>query len=182
MNPFGSSLLEGAGDRLLKSLSTPLQSWLAAHPVAQWLVMHPLWLLGLVVMAIALLVGLFGAIGRLTENIWLRLFRIPLWLFATVFGGSFKLAKILTKSSTFKADAPEAESSTQRLCTILARLDTLRQEEEALLVEMKALLGQANLPRDSAYPASSGNDKAVPAQVTPADPTQQLKSSSSLSP
>ncbi|GAB4134359.1 MAG: hypothetical protein Fur0046_06100 [Cyanobacteria bacterium J069] len=145
MNLFGQSLLEGAGDRLLKSLSAPLQNWLVAHPVAQWLVMHPLWLLGLVVMAIALLIGLFGAIGRLTENIWLRLFRVPLWLLAAVFGSGLKLARLLAQTSAQKASEPEPENATQRLCLILARLDELRDEEAALLSEVKGLLGQTTL-------------------------------------
>jgi hypothetical protein len=143
MNPFGQSLLDGLGDRLLESLSTPLQTWLAAHPIAQWLVMHPLWALGLIVGAIALLVGLFGAIGRLTENLWLRLFQVPLWLFASIFGGGFQLAKRLSQSSTRHPHKTDSDNPTQRLDQILARLEELRCEEEQLLVELKTLVAEA---------------------------------------
>ncbi|HIK41897.1 hypothetical protein [Thermoleptolyngbya sp. M55_K2018_002] len=143
MNPFGQSLLDSLGDRLLESLSTPLQTWLAAHPIAQWLVMHPLWALGLIVGAIALLVGLLGAIGRLTENLWLRLFQVPLWLFASIFGGGFQLAKRLSQSSTRHPRKTDSDNPTQQLDQILARLTELRREEEQLLVELKTLVAEA---------------------------------------
>lgn len=143
MNPFGQSLLDSLGDRLLESLSTPLQTWLAAHPIAQWLVMHPLWALGLIVGAIALLVGLFSAIGRLTENLWLRLFQVPLWLFSSIFGGGFQLAKRLSQSSTRHPYKTDSDNPTQRLDQILCRLEELRREEEQLLVELKTLVAEA---------------------------------------
>ncbi|BAU41974.1 hypothetical protein [Leptolyngbya sp. O-77] len=154
MNPFGQSLLDGLGDRLLKSLSTPLQTWLVAHPIAQWLVTHPLWTLGLVIGAIALLVGLFGAIGRLTENLWLRLFQMPLWLFASIFGGGFQLAKRLSHSSSTRPSSnADSDNSTQRLDQILTRLTELHREEEQLLVELKTLVGEASLEASNAQPS-----------------------------
>jgi len=160
MNRFEQPLVNGVGDRLLKSLSAPLQTWLAAHPITQWLVMHPLWLLGLVVGAIALLVGLFGAIGRLTENIWLRLFQAPLWLFTwlfgAVFGGSFRLAGVLANSSARQNSPPISEEPTQRLDQILARLEEVRREEETLLAELKILVketgSESGLESSSAKP------------------------------
>jgi hypothetical protein len=149
MNPFGQSLLDRLGDRLLQSLNAPLQSWLATHPVAQWLLMHPLWLLGLVILAIALLVGLFGAIGRLTENLWLRLFRVPLWLFAGIFGSGFRLVRALAKSSA-RQNSPSisknpAQTPTQRLDQVLTRLEELRRDEELLLAELKILVKDSGL-------------------------------------
>ncbi|MFQ3616707.1 MAG: hypothetical protein SNJ57_07570 [Cyanobacteriota bacterium] len=172
MNSFGQPLLDGVGDRLLKSLSAPLQTWLAAHPIAQWLVMHPLWLLGLVILAIALLVGLFGAMGRLTENLWLRLFRLPLAVFAAILGGGFRLARMLAKSSAQQNNSSSFLSSdgvtnpTQRLDQILARLDEVRREEETLLAELKILVRQADLETSletgSAKPSSSFNRLAFP--------------------
>ncbi|MDG2616095.1 hypothetical protein P7L53_07535 [Thermoleptolyngbya sichuanensis XZ-Cy5] len=143
MNPFGQSLLDGLGDRFLEALITMLQTWLAAHPIAQWLVVHPLWALGLIVGAIALLVGLFSAIGRLIENLWLRLFQAPLWLFASIFGGGFQLAKRLSQSSTPHPHKTDSDNPTQQLDQILARLAELRREEEQLLVELKTLVGEA---------------------------------------
>lgn len=154
MNPFGQTLLHGLGDRLLQSLSTPLQTWLAAHPIAQWLVIHPLWTLGLLVGAIALLVGLFGAIGQLTENLWLRLFRVLLWLFASIFGGGFQLAKRLSQSSTQHPSKAGSDNSTQRLDQILTRLEELHREEDQLLAELKTLVGEAGLEASSAQPSS----------------------------
>lgn len=166
MNPFGQLLQDGLGDRLLKSLSAPLQTWLAAHPIAQWLVMHPLWLLGLVVGAIALLIGLFGAIGRLTQNLWLGLFRVPLWLLAAIFDSSLRLIGVPAKSSARQNGSSISENPTQRLDQILTRLEELRREEELLLAELKILVQETDSAvgseTGSAKPPSSFNRLAFP--------------------
>lgn len=60
---------------MIQSIVGPVRVWLMEHPTLAWWVVHPLWSLLAVVVAIALLIGLFGAIGRLTESIWLTLFQ-----------------------------------------------------------------------------------------------------------
>ena len=69
------SLLDHATGSMAQSIVNPLRLWLAAHPLLEWWLGHPLWILTVLVVAIALLVGLFGVLGRLTENIWLTLFK-----------------------------------------------------------------------------------------------------------
>lgn len=69
------SLLNSTTSSIAQAIVGPVRVWLTEHPALAWWVGHPLWSLILVVVAIALLVGLFGAVGRLTENIWLTLFQ-----------------------------------------------------------------------------------------------------------
>lgn len=69
------SLLNSTSSSIAQSIVGPVRAWLTEHPALEWWVLHPFWSLILVVLAIALLIGLLGAIGRLTENIWLTLFQ-----------------------------------------------------------------------------------------------------------
>lgn len=89
------SLLNTATSGLTQSIVSPLQTWLAAHPLVEWWVVHPVWALGLLVAAIALLVGLFGAIGRLTENVWITAFKALFKLLQWVAIATFILLKVL---------------------------------------------------------------------------------------
>lgn len=89
------SLLNNATSSLTQSIVNPIQSWLAAHPLLEWWVVHPVWALSLLVVAIALLVGLFGAIGRLTENIWITAFKAVFKLLRWVAIATFILLKAL---------------------------------------------------------------------------------------
>ena len=89
------SLLNNATSGLTQSIVSPLQTWLAAHPLVEWWVVHPVWALGLLAVAIALLVGLFGAIGRLTENVWITAFKALFKLLRWVAIATFILLKVL---------------------------------------------------------------------------------------
>jgi len=89
------SLLDHATGSVAQSIVNPLRLWLAAHPLLEWWLGHPLWMLTVLVVAIALLVGLFGILGRLTENIWLTLFKTLFILLRWVAIATFTLFKAL---------------------------------------------------------------------------------------
>ena len=89
------SLLDHATGSMAQSIVNPLRLWLAAHPLLEWWLGHPLWMLTVLVVAIALLVGLFGILGRLTENIWLTLFKTLFILLRWVAIATFTLFKAL---------------------------------------------------------------------------------------
>ena len=123
------------------------------------------------VVAIALLVGLFGILGRLTENIWLTLFKTLFTLVRWVAIATFTLFKALVglglrriKRATQPASAvvseaapptvsPDSNSSAAlqtascnpaptSLAELLTRLTLLHQQEETLIAEIKQLLAQ----------------------------------------
>jgi len=116
------SLLNNATSSLTQSIVSPVQNWLAAHPLLEWWVVHPVWALGLLAVAIALLVGLFGAIGRLTENVWITafkaLFKLLRWgaiatflLLKALFGVVRRISQTTPSASSVDLD-PTAPSPT----------------------------------------------------------------------
>jgi len=120
-------------DGLQSALLNPVQTWLAEHPLIAWLVAHPLWALGLLVLGILLLAGLWSAIARLTEGFWLTLVGLPFqlvsWLFTTV-------TRVLVR----RWAKPVPQAHPDRLTEIIGRLETLQTEQEDLLAEMRQLL------------------------------------------
>lgn len=123
-------------DQALHRLTTPIQDWLAAHPAASWLMAHPVWLLGLVMVLLLLLSGLFGAIAQLTQKLWIGILQAPLLLTRWVFAGVFQLFQALFRSK----DRSQPEPQQERLAEIVARLEALKQEQDELLNEVKAIL------------------------------------------
>lgn len=129
---FTNSWADAAQSALLK----PVQHWLVEHPVVGWLVGHPLWTLGLTVVGLLLFAGLWSAIARLTEGFWLALVRLPFRLSRWIFGA---VSGLLVRRW---AKPAKPELGNDRIEEIVARLETLQTEQDALLGEMRALLGK----------------------------------------
>jgi hypothetical protein len=68
-----------------RAVSTYFSNWLGQHPYLAWSIAHPLPSLGLLLLLILSLVGLFGAIGRGVEQIWLFLLKTPFKLLQPIF-------------------------------------------------------------------------------------------------
>lgn len=121
-------------DSLQGVFTAPIASWFETHPIFAWGIDHPLLTLGLLVVVLLLLSGLLQAIARFTEQIWIWLLRSPVlliqWLFAV--GRSW----VRRKPPALPAATPQQE----RLTLILQKLETMRQEQDELLQEVRALL------------------------------------------
>jgi polyhydroxyalkanoate synthesis regulator phasin len=134
---------QAIGSRILEEMETaitaPIQAWLADHPIPSWFITHPLWLIGSILLAILLFWGLLRAIARFTEQLWLVILQAPFrfthWLFIS-------LPKIILRSPTQLPSASSAvlESRQAKLADILQRLEALRQEQDALMKEVQAIL------------------------------------------
>jgi hypothetical protein len=121
-------------DSITQSLLTPFQSWLVTHPIVAWMVAHPLWAIALFFVALLLCWGFLGALARLIQQAWLLILQAPFSLMRFLFGGMFKLFRI-------RLPAPvKEEAIEQKLLAALERLETLRQEEEILMQEVKTML------------------------------------------
>ena len=120
--------------QLTHSVMTPLQEWLLAHPVWNWLFTHPVWLMGL------MFIGLLGAITQLTETVWLAILQLPLKLVQLIFVGILALFRLPFRPKLTAAPNPNPETQTERLTLILNRLETLRQEQDELLSEVRSIL------------------------------------------
>lgn len=132
-NSSGSSITY----RMAAGVWTTAQNWLQPHPVLQWMLVHPLLSIGIAVLILFLLGGLLQAIGRLTEQIWVFLFQAPLRLVQWLISLSAKLIGWGAGSGIRGRSTHDPQT---RLNEILTRLEALRQEQDKLLDEVKALL------------------------------------------
>lgn len=126
------------GKGVTDAVGMSLQNWLNAHPLIHWVVDHPLWTVGFVVLAIFLFWGLLRAIARFIEQLWLVILRSPLLLFRWILGMGTRTYEQLAGAKDLPV--PAQVKSQERLTEILTRLETLRQEQDALLQEVRSLL------------------------------------------
>jgi hypothetical protein len=113
-----------------RAVSTYFSNWLGQHPYLTWSIAHPLFSCGLLLLAIGILWGLFGAIGRGIEQIWIFLLKTPFKLLQPIFGKIWEISFGRLGNSTA---APE------RIDAIVDRLQALSQEQERLLKELSTL-------------------------------------------
>lgn len=115
-----------------------IQSWLADHPTLAWIIAHPLWTIALIVLTLFLCWGLLGAIAQLMQQAWLALLRAPLTLAQFL---SRRLFQVFHRQAIPSSTQPEGQQDLQdQLPNLMKRLETLQQEQEALIKAMQAIL------------------------------------------
>ncbi len=128
-----------AVEALQKAIAASLTNWLEAHPILAWLIAHPLFTLVLLLLLWLLLGGLFRAIARLTEQVWLSVFHSPLklgqWLMGIVPQPFIRAFNLRTANPSSNPNDKE-----KRLSSILSRLEEIKQEQNELWQEMTAIL------------------------------------------
>jgi hypothetical protein len=131
--------------------------WLNAHSYLAWIISHPLPSLGLLLLAIFSLWGLFKAVGRGIEQIWLFLLTTPFKLLQPIFRlmwRSIQRGFGHTNSSGEQLESKLASHSpSERIERIIDRLQILSQEQENLLGELSTLV-------DSTHPKSKVRAKS----------------------
>lgn len=116
------------------TIADMVNTWMLNHPYTAWFVAHPLITAGLVVVLLIVLRGLLGAIGQLTERIWLAILRLPI----TLTKWFLVLGTRLFNRATLPQ--PEQPSTHQQLSALIDRLEALKQEQDELLQQVKAIL------------------------------------------
>jgi hypothetical protein len=114
-------------------ITDALHNWAQGHPIYSWLITHPVMLVTLLILILILFGGLLGVIGRLTENLWLAILRLPLKLLQTLLKPIPGLATMI-----FGRDALETKDN--QIQIILRELETIRQQETELLQKLQKLL------------------------------------------
>ena len=132
-----------AQHKLQGVMTQPIADWLQGHPNIAWAIDHPLIALGLLLIVLLLLSGLLQAIARLTAQVWIWLLQSPLKLIRWLFYGLLRFTQRQPKLPALPA-TPQQE----RLTLILQRLETMRQEQDELLQEVRSLLAaeESSLP------------------------------------
>jgi hypothetical protein len=140
-NFFPMNKLFPFSDAPQQAVTSVLQTWMQDHPIVAWLLVHPLWSLLLLLVVVVLLRGLIGAIGRLTERIWIALLQAPMrlatWLLTST-------TNRLTRTAP-TAPSPLEPTPQQRLIDIVTRLEAIQQEQDALLKEVREMLGDSSI-------------------------------------
>jgi hypothetical protein len=118
-------------------ITTPVQNWIDAHPVVAWTLEHPIWTIGLIVVAIFLFWGLLKAIASLSERIWILLLAAPLRLGRWLFQLGFSLFRLAPPQAITAQNQSDERS---QLINLLSKLETLKQEQDEIVKEIKAIL------------------------------------------
>lgn len=126
-----------------RAVSTYISHWLGQHPYLAWSIAHPLPSLGLILLFILSLLGLFKAIGRGVEQIWLFLLKTPFKLLQPILRAIWRgFLKIFGRGDGIPhsgGSANDEKPSTERIDVIVDRLQALSQEQEKLLKELATL-------------------------------------------
>jgi hypothetical protein len=120
--------------------ATSVNMWMSEHPTISWIVSHPLWTVALFIITLFLGWGLLGAIAQFTQNAWLSILQVPVKLAQSLFGGVFQLLKRTDPLQLTETQVHIQQDAQKRIPEILARLETLRQEQDSLMREMNSIL------------------------------------------
>ncbi|NEQ31796.1 MAG: hypothetical protein F6K04_12455 [Leptolyngbya sp. SIO4C5] len=120
------------------AIAASTQTWLSQHPVIAWMVTHPLLALGLAVVVLLSLWGFLGAIAQFVRQVWVGILSLPLRLMQWLLLGVFRLFRRADALQRLKKGQPPELQP--RLLEILSRLESLQQEQAALMREMQAIL------------------------------------------
>jgi hypothetical protein len=126
-----------------RSVGTAFNQWLGAHPYLAWIFAHPLASGGLLLLTIFSLWGLIKAIGRAIEQAWLFLLTTPFKLLQPILKAAWRSIRRIfghTNSSVDRvASQLVSNAPSERIATIVDRLQNLNQEQDMLLRELATL-------------------------------------------
>ncbi len=131
------------------AITSYFTQWLTAHAYLTWILSHPLPSLGLLLLAIFSLWGLFKAVGRGIEQIWLFLLTTPFKLIQPILRLTWRSIQRGFGHTNFSGEQLESKliSSPQaeRIERIIDRLQLLSQEQENLLGELSKLMNSTTI-------------------------------------
>jgi hypothetical protein len=131
------------------AITSYFSQWLTAHSYLAWIVAHPLPSLGLSLLAIFSLWGLFKAIGRGIEQIWLFLLTTPFKLLQPVLRLAWRWVQRGFGHTNLSGEQLESKqissSHSEQIERIIDKLQILSQEQENLLGELSKLMNTATV-------------------------------------
>ncbi|MEG4988517.1 hypothetical protein QUB08_22445 [Microcoleus sp. BR0-C5] len=148
----------GASDAIKSAINGNVKDWIDSHPLVFWLVNHPWVSLAILLLFILSILGFFQALGSLFAEGWLFILQSPVKFMQGVlsFGsksvsnfGGVAVNSLVSQNPEDKNNSGlqlrgvESNSleSQERLANILTRLEAIREEQNQLLQEASAILG-----------------------------------------
>ncbi|MEG3833123.1 MULTISPECIES: hypothetical protein [unclassified Microcoleus] len=152
------NMSDAASNAIQSAINGNIKDWIYSHPLVFWLVNHPLVSLAILLLFILSILGFFQALGSLFAKGWLFILQSPVKFMQGVlsFGsksvsnfGGVAVNSLVSKNleynnnSALQVRGVESNSleSQERLANILTRLEAIRQEQNQLLQEASAILG-----------------------------------------
>jgi hypothetical protein len=135
-------------DSIERAISAYFTQFLFAHPYLAWTIAHPLPSLGLLLLAIFSLRGLFQAIGRGIDRVWLFLLTTPFKLLQPIFRGIWSSIRSRFGHNNPSHELVALETSTvtnERIAVVVARLQQLIQEQDILLQKLATLTDSSSV-------------------------------------
>ncbi|MEG4842290.1 MULTISPECIES: hypothetical protein [unclassified Microcoleus] len=147
-----------ASDAIQNAINGTVKDWIDSHPVVFWLVSHPLISLAMLLLFIFMILGLLQALGSFFAEGWLFILQSPGKIMQGVWSvgsksvsnfGGVAVNSLVSKNpedknnSALQLRGVESNSleSQERLANILTRLEAIREEQNQLLQEASAILG-----------------------------------------
>jgi|GEM_PF-2067821 len=122
---------QGIVNSTFHPVQSAIEQWLQAHRLVNFFVQHPLWLLGLFLIVVFLVSGALRAISRTSESLWILVLKFP-----------FRVLGWLGFQGLAWWRKGRRDGASDRLQILLTRLETLREEQDAILAEVKTLVQQ----------------------------------------
>ena len=135
-----TEISDAAVEKLQEAIVLAAQNWLKSHPILAWLLTHPLASLVIILVTILLFWGLLKSIVKMTEQVWLTLFKSPLKLGKCLLVSISKLFNKTSLASAVYYRQSGSKLKQERLAYILNRLEEIKKEEAEILKEMKTLI------------------------------------------
>jgi hypothetical protein len=122
-----------------QAIASYFSNWLGQHSYLVWMLAHPLPSLILLIIGIFLLLGLFKAIGRGMEQLWVFLLKTPFRLLQPLFRLIWRSTLRIFGHTNFSESQLTVQTTTERIESIVDRLQILAREQELLLGELSSL-------------------------------------------
>ncbi|NQE38193.1 hypothetical protein [Microcoleus asticus] len=152
------SMSDVASNAIQSAINGTVKDWIDSHPLVFWLVSHPLISLAILLLFILSILGLLQALGSLFAQGWLFIMQSPVKFMQGVLSVGPKAVSnvcgvavnsLVSKNPEDKNNsalqlrgvASNSFESQERIANILARLEAIRQEQNQLLQEASAILG-----------------------------------------
>jgi hypothetical protein len=130
------------------AISTYFSQLVFAHPYLAWTIAHPLPSVGLLLLAIFSLRGLFQAIGRGIDRVWLFLLTTPFKLLQPIFQGIWRSirSRFGHNNPSHELVDPASDPAGERVALVVARLQQIGREQDILLQELAMLTSSNSVP------------------------------------
>lgn len=135
--------IEGLSHTLTEGIENVINNyvtnWMNHHVILAWLLTHPLYSIGIFLVSIVLIWGLFQALGGLIVKSWMAVLVSPVMLVRSLLPKTVKLTSTANKNG-FLSPKSDSEYTRERCKTILHRLNEIKQEQDTLLQELAKIL------------------------------------------